>query len=172
MSDLRVRRATPNDAEGIARVHVKSWQAAYKGLVPRSMLGALSVEQWSNRWRILLGGRDEKHFALVAEREGEVIGFCAVTLPSREPGTSPGTAEITSLYAAPEVWKEGVGATLLHATMEVLRKACWQEVTLWVFAGNNRARQFYAQFGFQPDGAENRNPDSGLDEIRVTARLG
>jgi hypothetical protein len=40
-----VRPATPDDADAIASVHVRSWQAAYRGIVPDAMLDALSIQR-------------------------------------------------------------------------------------------------------------------------------
>ena len=45
MDDLRIREANVSDAEGIAKVHVYTWQNAYLGLIPDSFLQGLSVEQ-------------------------------------------------------------------------------------------------------------------------------
>ena len=41
---LTVRRATPEDAAGVAGVHVRSWQVAYRGLLPDDYLDGLRPE--------------------------------------------------------------------------------------------------------------------------------
>jgi hypothetical protein len=46
-----IRRATINDARAIAEVHVKSWQVAYRGLLPEDFLQNLSVERREEQWR-------------------------------------------------------------------------------------------------------------------------
>ena len=35
---VRIRRATPEDAATLAKVHVDSWQVAYQGIVPDAFL--------------------------------------------------------------------------------------------------------------------------------------
>jgi RimJ/RimL family protein N-acetyltransferase len=40
-------------------------------------------------------------------------------------------------------------------------------VTLWVLAENQQARDFYARFGFEPDGAEMKHAGSGEKEVRL-----
>ena len=40
-----VRDAELRDARGIAEVHVRSWQAAYAGIIPDEELARLSVDQ-------------------------------------------------------------------------------------------------------------------------------
>ncbi len=56
------------------------------------------------------------------------------------------------------------------ASAELLRGG-WREVTLWVFAANDRARFFYERFGFEPDGVTKRHPPSGQEVIRMHAAL-
>ena len=50
---MRVRPATLDDTRGIATVHVRGWQAAYGGILPRKFLDALSVDEREARWRRL-----------------------------------------------------------------------------------------------------------------------
>jgi len=35
---MRIRVATPDDAEAIVDAHVRSWQVAYRGLIPDPVL--------------------------------------------------------------------------------------------------------------------------------------
>jgi hypothetical protein len=41
---LTIRAATVADATAIGEVHVRSWQAAYAGLIPADFLARLSAE--------------------------------------------------------------------------------------------------------------------------------
>jgi GNAT superfamily N-acetyltransferase len=49
-----IRRATPGDVIAVATVHVRSWQAAYRGLMPDEVLDGLSVERRAGMWRSVL----------------------------------------------------------------------------------------------------------------------
>jgi RimJ/RimL family protein N-acetyltransferase len=61
---------------------------------------------------------------------------------------------------------------LLGAALDELRRDGDQEVTLWVFAANERARSFYRRFGFVPDGHETRRDwTAGRLEVRLRTRL-
>ena len=42
---MRVRRAEPADARGIAEVHTRTWQAAYRHVFPAEVLDGLDVEE-------------------------------------------------------------------------------------------------------------------------------
>jgi L-amino acid N-acyltransferase YncA len=167
---IAVRDADEGDAGGIAEVHVRAWQVAYRGLVEDRILDGLSLDGAERNWRRLVTERGST--TLVAGREGRVEGFCAVAKPSRDRDATEGTAEVSAIYVAPDSWRSGVGSALLDAALGGLREEGWDEVTLWVFADNDQARSFYARHGFEPDGAERTNETVGPLEIRMRAPLG
>src|SRR5258708_35048119 len=51
VTSMPVRTARFEDARQIAEVHVSSWQAAYRGIVPDTLLDSLSVEAWTGLWQ-------------------------------------------------------------------------------------------------------------------------
>lgn len=167
---VTVRTATRDDAPAIAGVHVRSWQVAYRGLVPDSILNGLSVEQRRTIWHQLLANNDGI-FTLVAECNAELVGFCSIATPSRDEDASEETCEVTAIYVAPSAWRAGIGRSLLSTALDEVRQDGWREVTLWVFAANAGARAFYDGFGFVPTGAETHHQPSGQTEIRLRAPL-
>ena len=48
---MEVRWATADDAAAIAAVHIASWRAAYRGLLPDAVLDSLSLEARTDHWR-------------------------------------------------------------------------------------------------------------------------
>ena len=164
-----VRAATPADAAAIAAVHVRSWQAAYRGIVPGEVLDGLSIAERERRWvELLARGGDDRPRVLVAEREDHLVGFCAATAGAND---GHADAEVRAIYVAPAHWRAGVGSALLGAALADLRDAGCDAVRLWVFAANERALAFYRRFGFTPDGAEMVDESSGRAEVRLRARL-
>ena len=160
----------PEDAAAIAAVHVCSWQGAYRGLVPDELLDQLSVAQRETVWRDALTA-ERPPAVLVATSDGVVVGFCAIGTPSRDADADGQVAEIGAVYVDPDMWRRGVGRALLKIALADLRAADWHAVTLWVAAENQRARDFYAQFGLEPDGAEMTDEHSGLPEVRLRVAL-
>lgn len=165
---LLVRLATSDDAPAIARVHVDTWRAAYRGLVADEYLAQLSVGARTERWReILSRPHDPKAATRVALRDDAVIGFVS-NGPSRDADADAGTGEVLALYVAPEAWSTGAGRALMEAAFDAFRAAAHHIVTLWVLHGNERAIHFYERAGFRADGAskvEDRG-DVKLDELR------
>ena len=51
---ITIRKATEEDAEAIAFVHVTAWQETYKGMMPAAILDHLSVNERSDCWRRIL----------------------------------------------------------------------------------------------------------------------
>ena len=168
-----VRSATVGDAPAIAAVQVRSWRAGYRGILPEAVLAALSVLEREARWRTILDGDGDGGFTLVAagRRERVVAGFCSIVLPSRDPDADERTGEVAALYVDPSRWRHGVGRTLLDEALARVPAGRWQRMTLWVLAGNERARRFYAAAGFHPDGATAAHAASGATEVRLRTSL-
>ncbi len=151
MRIAQVRKATVEDASGIAFVHVRSWQVAYRGHMPDEFLDGLDVEKRTNMWRELTQDPDKIIF-VAADREGNIVGFSALG-PSRDADANPNTAEVAAIYVHPEKWKKGIGRALLCVSLDQVRKCKFDQITLWVLEANQRARSFYESFGFVQDGA-------------------
>lgn len=166
----QIRRAIPDDAAAIAGVHVRAWQAAYRGLMPDAVLDGLSVARRERTWRQLLTCHELTAVHL-ADDGTTVVGFCAVAAPSRDDDADDVVAQVSAIYIEPRAWRTGVGRALLERALTDLRAGGWHSVTLWVLAANRPARDFYARFGFAPDGAEATHERSGAKEVRLHARL-
>ena len=157
-----VRLGTADDAEGVARVQVETWQAAYAHALPAEQLQALSMEAAVERHR-----RWPPTF--VAEDGGRIVGFVSVG-KSRDPGTD---GELFAIYVHPEHWGTGVGRALIEAGEAELRKLGHQDAILWVLDDNPRARRFYELAGWSPDGAARDIHIFGFDvsEVRYAKTL-
>ncbi|WP_191303678.1 GNAT family N-acetyltransferase [Lentzea cavernae] len=156
---MTVRLAVFDDAPAVAAVHVQTWQSAYRGLVPDAELDNLSVADRTAMWKraIPRGG------VWVAELDGTVVGFAAVG-PSDEPDAA---FKLYAIYVLPSASGRGLGFELALASLEGR-----QDVALWVFEENPRARRFYERLGFRADGPVKTETigGAGLKEIRY--RLG
>jgi hypothetical protein len=71
-----VRPARAEDAGQIALVHVRSWQGAYRGLIPQAFLDGLDVAERTRTWERALAETDNPRAGvLVADDGGNVVGF-------------------------------------------------------------------------------------------------
>jgi GNAT superfamily N-acetyltransferase len=152
---MEIRRALADDALGVASVHVRSWQAAYRGLLPDMYLDQLDVDARRAAWAGTIAEEDwPRTGTLVAtEANGNVVGFAHVG-PARDDDLDPlVVGELASIYVLPQVWGSGVGRRLMLAAVNVLRDAGFGAAILWVLDGNDRAQRFYEIGGWQLDGA-------------------
>jgi ribosomal protein S18 acetylase RimI-like enzyme len=167
---VRVRVAHPMDADALARVHVRSWQAAYSGLVDDAHLAGLDAGDRARIWRDRLTGGPPGAVTYVATPGVDVVGFASVG-PVRDEDLArqqEGWAEVYALYVDPDRWRTGVGTALWRGV-----DAGWGDevagVTLWVLRDNLRAREFYAARGLAPDGAHRKIliGERNLTEVRM-----
>jgi GNAT superfamily N-acetyltransferase len=161
---MAIRVATVSDARSIAEVQVAGWKAAYRGLMPDSVLDGLSVPQRETIWQRVIA--EQKFQLLVAEEGGKIVGFVDFG-PSRDADAgSAFTGEILAIYVDPNRWHEGIGQGLLETALSGLKSAGFSEATIWVLDSNARARVFYERAGFSFDGATKREIVGGNAEIQ------
>ncbi len=168
---MPLNRAAPEDARGIAQLHVATWQAAYKDIVPADYLAALSVAAREAMWSESISRNVPD--ILVAKENGAIVGFVAFG-PCRDEGAPARQAEIWAIYVAPPHWSAGIGRRLWLAAREHLVRQGYQSVSLWVLAHNTRATQFYLAAGFQPEPQKSKEwlvAGESLQEIRYVTVL-
>jgi hypothetical protein len=78
---VELRDATPADANAIANVLVRSWRAAYRGLLPDDVLAGLSVPDRERFWSGVLTALPPRTRTAVATIAGTVVGFAATGPP-------------------------------------------------------------------------------------------
>jgi ribosomal protein S18 acetylase RimI-like enzyme len=160
-----VRRATVQDAAGIADVQVRTWLVAYADIVDRAKLEARAVGR-EQRWRETLAGGTP---TWVAEEDRRIVGIMSAA-PSRDEDAPPGTGEVWMIYVAPEAQRRGIGAALMDEALDRLRALGCETATLWVFEANSAARGFYERMGFAHDGGP-PNDDQWAPELRYRRAL-
>ncbi len=151
---MTVREAEIADALAIARVQVAAWQAAYRHLLPQAWLGAMSVQDRSDKWQQIIG--EGRSTVAVACHAGDVIGF-ASSGPSRDKDALPHTHELFALYVHPGHWSGGQGWRLWQSVRQSALKLAATRCTLWAMVGNERAVRFYERAGFTLEPGSRQN---------------
>ncbi len=158
-----LRRAQVSDAPKLARVHVDSWQVAYRGLVPErtllrppSSLQGFTYQKREDAFRRALAADLEETYLL--EDEDATASSDAVAIltvgPSRDADLDVSlVGEIWGIYIVPDRWRQGIGTRLVRDAEGMLRARGYREIVLWVLEGNMDARGFYEAMGFELDGA-------------------
>jgi GNAT superfamily N-acetyltransferase len=104
--------------------------------------------------RMLRRAADNEGVVLVAEDDGDVIGFASGEVYRRERDdrfevVDYVNGEVTELFVAPSARRRGVATALLAALDEHFRQRGCGAVRIEVFAPNLSARAFYAKLGYE-----------------------
>jgi GNAT superfamily N-acetyltransferase len=142
---LSFRRATPADAGAIASLHSENWREAYGGIMPDAYLKGPIVNERLNLWRSRLASPGaDRHFVLLAESGGDLVGFVCVLL-DEEPQWG---ACLDNLHVLPGWRGKGIGRELFGrgARWVISIEPGWG-MHLWVLEANLDARRFYEVLG-------------------------
>ncbi|HEX3435268.1 MAG TPA: GNAT family N-acetyltransferase [Pseudacidobacterium sp.] len=154
----------------VARVHVRSWQAAYRGFLPDEYLNQLRPEDRAPRYDF--ASRDPLKPQTIVAIDGSFIYGFATIAPARDRDLA-GYGELYALYVDPEQWGRGTGVALISAARSRLLELGFQHACLWLLVGNARAARFYEIDGWLPDGQRRTDSVWGVtvDEIRYQRGL-
>jgi len=145
-----IREARPGDERDVAALHIRSWQGAYRGLLPDEHLDALQVDERAARYSFGSLDPDAPDTILAVEHDA-ICGF-ATTGPSRD-DDARGLGELYALYVDPPAWGKGIGRMLLAQAVAGMRAQGYEDAILWVLTGNEPAERFYRADGWVRDGA-------------------
>jgi ribosomal protein S18 acetylase RimI-like enzyme len=165
-----LRRATEDDAERIARLHVASWRTTYGRELPADFLDRQDVGARSSLWQ---GYLRQGVAVVLAEDGAELIGFVACG-PVREGESGCGVWQIYTLHVSPPRQRQGIGGTLFTSAVGLAREQGAAELVLWVVDSNSGARSFYESRGMECDGERRERPvgeDHQLHTVRYRMRL-
>jgi ribosomal protein S18 acetylase RimI-like enzyme len=149
--NMELRRATPDDAPVLARVHVDSWQAAYRGIVPDDFLQGFTYQRREQAFRKAIEAGMEETY--LAEETGQAVGILTIG-PGRDDDLDLKTCgELWGIYLSPAWWRHGIGKQMFLEAERMLCSRGYRKIVLWVLEGNLSARSFYEAMGFRLDGA-------------------
>jgi GNAT superfamily N-acetyltransferase len=149
-----LRRATPGDLPAIADLQRASARAAFAHIGPVEKLST-DAETWAPALR-------SADTALVAEDEGEVVGFAFTR-----------GCELRVFYTHPRVWGRGFGRALLEAAEGAMRARGCEEAFVYTEERNHRPLRVYDAAGWLPDGGVKERDWLGVPirELRLVKKL-
>ena len=146
-----IRPAVIDDAPAIAHVHVEAWRTAYRGIMPSEFLDGLSKGDRRDKWIAILTKDAPKEFNIVAEQDGQIVGFASGG-PDRK--SDPNfTGELYAIYLLEEYRSQGIGTALFQQSVETLLGFGMDSMKVWVLR-ENPCRKFYERLGGELFGRE------------------
>ena len=174
---IEIWAATLSDAKEIARIHVDTWRAAYRGIVPEEYLAGLSYAESQEMWRRIMGeGGEQDVCVFVAEEGGTLFGFSSGRARTRfSQGLTEYKGVLETLYVLPARQGEGIGRRLVGAIAGRLADIGVPSMLLWALQENKSARRFYESLGgtllgegrFELGGAELSEVAYGWKDLSV-----
>lgn len=132
---LIVRPATDADCEDIYRVHVDAVRA-----LPTGTQGKSGIENWlATREPAVYVAEMQNELLIVAEEQGEVIGWAALNSDKEE---------ITNVFVDPVHHRRGIGSAMITVLEDAARHFGLTSVQL---QATGTAIDFYLANGFQSD---------------------
>ena len=147
-SPFLIRTAVPADARVLADLARRTFLEAFGPLYdPADMAAFLEGAYGEARQRAEL--EDPRWVTLLAERDGEPLGFAQLILGREAPdGPCPGPVELNRIYLLRAAQGAGLGDALMAAVVAAAREGGGRNLWLGVWEHNAKAQAFYRRWGF------------------------
>jgi GNAT superfamily N-acetyltransferase len=159
-----MHKAELGDESTVATILCKAWKSAFSDIItPDDMAKFTDVERHTANFRRVFenGSFAPTH---IASLKGEQCGI--ISFGKDRDNDSPNTAEIIAIHTFDSVWGKGVGHAMMEFALAELRRQGYDEVMLWVFEANDRARKFYERHSFTADGTVMDSSFGNAKEVR------
>ncbi|MGH7134058.1 MAG: GNAT family N-acetyltransferase [Phycisphaerales bacterium] len=155
---MPLRPATASHIPALARVHLASWLAAYRGVMADASLDALTPAVFEGYHRARFSAEPPhasdpaQPFLVATDDAGDIVAF-ARGGPTRDksPTGDPlpdgfaqrWSAELYAIYVHPDHMNRGHGRILFGAIAQALAARDHKNLCLWVLTHNRSGRNFY-----------------------------
>jgi len=163
--NIDIRLATPSDAEGMAEVHMRSWESAYKDIIPVDFIrekNATRPEQFRN----MITAENNSHYVITVN--DRIIGILTVDF-SRDDDADDSFYEVHGIYLHPDYYRKGIGTQAMEFAFDKACRLGKSIITLWVLADNTNSIRFYEKCGFFADG-KTQTLNYGKDLVCIRMR--
>lgn len=136
---VKIQKAIPEDALGIAIVNVYTWKTAYSGLIPNDFIDSRidRVIEIADRNRRDIEVRNN---FIVAKEDNTVIGFAWYGKSRNEEFIDSG--EIYALYVLSGFQGKGIGREIFDSCIGELKKEGYESLIINCLEGN-KSMEFY-----------------------------
>lgn len=136
-----VERATIEDIEDIARVHLESWSRSYAGIYPQDFIDQNSVPMLVEYWRPLFEDLERSYANVVARIDGAIVGVCALLNAEQ-------SAEVDRFHVDHRFRGRGIGRAMLEYLVAAAQAVGQHELFAYVVEQNTEGVAFWKHMGF------------------------
>ncbi len=158
-----IRKATIDDANRMAEIHVFGWRFAYRNLVSdEHLFKMMEVVKRAALFKQSIEEHIEDNY--VFEENGIIKAFMAIG-PCRD-DDKKGSFELWGIYVDPFWTRGGIGTCMVEYCEQTALSLGYKDIYLWALEGNNIGISFYKKSGYQHDGTTKLLGNHGLYEHR------
>ena len=141
-NDYIIRKNELKDQEQMAKIKIDGWKNNYDKIIASKYLNSLDYKAQTERY---IASFDEyKELVLVAERNGEILGYSCFDYKDRD---GKFDSELISLYIKTGETNKKIGSNLLIETGKELFANGKKNMIVWCLSDNVRAIKFYEKHG-------------------------
>lgn len=141
---MEIRAALLADAKSIADIHTLSWRSTYQNALSGKYLKDIVPKERDSVWKDRLKNPKLNQHVLVAESEGEIIGFVCLYADENPDWGS----YLDNLHVRKKHQSKGIGkALLIEGAHWCFQKEPTQGLCLLVNQDNFKAQEFYKWLG-------------------------
>jgi GNAT superfamily N-acetyltransferase len=138
--------ASEADLQAVARIHVASFQDAYKDIMPASFLAGLSVDGSLSGWKSTFA-KYPTNVTVAVSQDGVIEGFCCAGPVVDVVKNSPFEFQVYGLHVSPNCRRQGVGAVLLRTAFARASREGMSSAIVWTLRDLSLSRRFYEREG-------------------------
>lgn len=166
MQAVQLRSAERGDEKALAYIQTESWKSAFQGILSdEDLIQRTNLQKTEAMYERVLSN-PMIHVSLETV-DGEP--HCMAAWSRNRGALGETVAELICIHSLPDRWRQGYGSMMMEHVLSQMKEKGFDQVILWVFAQNTRARGFYEKHGFTA-GAETQN-HFGADEMMYARKL-
>ncbi|MCL2512263.1 MAG: GNAT family N-acetyltransferase [Oscillospiraceae bacterium] len=148
LGSVTIRLAAPADAPDMAEAHMRSWEVAYKDIIPESYISEKVATRPALYKQIIT---DENKTNYVIQKGGKTAGVMSIA-PDQDDDAGENFYRLQSLYLHPDYYRQGIGTRAVNFAFDKARSLGKTAMTVWVLEENINSIKFYEKCGFIADG--------------------
>lgn len=164
--NIAIRKALIGDEKTLAYIQIESWKSAFADIISEEdMIKYTNIIKAEEMYSNVLNSDYAKVSILEIDSKPHCI---AAWSKARNPEFSD-SAELICIHSLCDNRGKGYGSEMMKHILEEIKNSGYENVLLWVFEKNNRARCFYEKHGFAL--TENRQISHGAVEVMYRKNL-
>ena len=125
---------------------MRSWQTAYRGIMPDSLLAVQNATEREAKWRETLAKMSGQMLVAV-DPDDQLVGFTYLARAQDLPEDRPYDGRVYALHVRPDRKRQGIGSQLHRAALLMLDEMGCRSAIIWTLEDLAPSRRFYEKRG-------------------------